>query len=88
MRSSRIDPYLIMDEGFHGAWANTRALEELNITQDTADPVPGFSYYKRDENGDATGYLLEGTAGYGNAGTQRHLPKMSLSMGSHWSSTR
>jgi len=55
-------PVLIMDEGFHGAWANTRALEELNITQDTADPVPGFSYYKRDEYGDATGYLLEGTA--------------------------
>lgn len=56
-------PVLIMDEGFHGAWANTRALELLNITQDTPDPVPGFSYYKRDENGDATGYLLEGTAG-------------------------
>jgi len=56
-------PVLIMDEGFHGAWANSRALAELNITQDTADPVPGFSYYKRDENGDATGYLLEGTAG-------------------------
>lgn len=56
-------PVLIMDEGFHGAWANTRALEALNITQDTSDPVPGFSYYKRDENGDATGYLLEGTAG-------------------------
>jgi predicted amidohydrolase YtcJ len=56
-------PVLIMDEGFHGAWANTRALEALNITQDTADPVPGFSYYKRDKNGDATGYLLEGTAG-------------------------
>lgn len=56
-------PVLIMDEGFHGAWANSLALEELNITQDTADPVAGFSYYKRDENGDATGYLLEGTAG-------------------------
>jgi hypothetical protein len=56
-------PVLIMDEGFHGAWANTRALEELNITRDTADPTPGFSYYKRDESGDATGYLLEGTAG-------------------------
>jgi predicted amidohydrolase YtcJ len=56
-------PVLIMDEGFHGAWANTLALEELNITQDTQDPVPGFSYYKRDENGDATGYLMEGTAG-------------------------
>lgn len=56
-------PVLIMDEGFHGAWANTAALDALNITQDTPDPVPGFSYYKRDANGDATGYLLEGTAG-------------------------
>lgn len=56
-------PVLIMDEGFHGAWANTAALEALNITQDAADPVPGYSYYKRDERGDATGYLLEGTAG-------------------------
>jgi predicted amidohydrolase YtcJ len=55
-------PVLIMDEGFHGAWANTAALKALNITQDTRDPVPGYSYYKRDENGDATGYLLEGTA--------------------------
>lgn len=56
-------PVLIMDEGFHGAWANSMALEMLGITRDTIDPVPGFSYYKRDENGDATGYLLEGTAG-------------------------
>jgi predicted amidohydrolase YtcJ len=55
-------PVLIMDEGFHGAWANTAALKALNITQDTPDPVPGYSYYKRDENGDATGYLLEETA--------------------------
>ena len=52
-------PVLIKDEGMHGAWVNTKALEILNITQDTPDPVPGFSYYKRDENGDATGYLLE-----------------------------
>lgn len=56
-------PVLIIDEGLHGAWANTRTLEALNVTQDTPDPVPGFSYYKRDANGEATGYLLEGTAG-------------------------
>lgn len=55
-------PVLIMDEGFHGAWANSAALERLNVTQDTPDPMPGYSYYKRDANGDATGYLLEGTA--------------------------
>ena len=56
-------PVLIMDEGFHAAWANTAALKALNITQDTPDPVPNFSYYKRDASGDATGYLLEETAG-------------------------
>jgi len=56
-------PVLIMDEGFHAAWANSATLRALNITQDTPDPTPGFSYYKRDANGDATGYLLEGTAG-------------------------
>ncbi len=56
-------PVLIMDEGFHGAWANSAALQRLNVTQDTPDPVPGFSYYKRDAEGNATGYLLEGTAG-------------------------
>ncbi len=55
-------PVLIMDEGFHGAWANTAALDALNISQDTSDPVPGYSYYRRDAAGDATGYLLEGTA--------------------------
>ncbi|HEY5658613.1 MAG TPA: amidohydrolase, partial [Myxococcota bacterium] len=55
-------PVLMMDEGFHGAWANTRALEVLGITRDTPDPVPGFSTYKRDAAGEPTGYLLEGTA--------------------------
>jgi len=56
-------PVLIMDEGFHGAWANSKAMTLLNITRDTPDPVPGFSYYKRDAKGNPTGYLLEGTAG-------------------------
>lgn len=55
-------PVLIMDEGFHAAWANSAALERLNITRDTQDPVPGYSYYKRDADGNATGYLLEGAA--------------------------
>jgi predicted amidohydrolase YtcJ len=55
-------PILIIDEGFHGAWANSKSLELLNITRDTLDPDPGFSYYKRDASGEATGYLLEGTS--------------------------
>ncbi|MEH6549271.1 MAG: amidohydrolase [Pseudomonadales bacterium] len=56
-------PVLIMDEGFHGAWANSLALAQIGVTKDTPDPLPGFSYYKRDAEGNPTGYLLEGTAG-------------------------
>ena len=56
-------PVIIMDEGWHTAWVNTAALQALNVTQDTPDPVPGYAYYKRDENGEATGYLLEDVAG-------------------------
>ena len=55
-------PVLIMDEGFHGAWANSQLLSKLGINRETTDPVPGFSYYKRDSEGNPTGYLLEGTA--------------------------
>lgn len=55
-------PVYIMDEGFHGAWANTKALQLLGINKNTQDPEPGFSYYKRDAKGQPTGYLLEGTA--------------------------
>lgn len=55
-------PVIIMDEGWHTAWLNSAALKALNVTQDTPDPIPGYAYYKRDENGDATGYLLEDVA--------------------------
>lgn len=55
-------PVFILDEGFHGGWANTKAIELLNINKSTPDPVPGFSYYKRDAEGNPTGYFLEGTA--------------------------
>ncbi|MCH9690749.1 MAG: amidohydrolase [Gammaproteobacteria bacterium] len=55
-------PVFILDEGFHGGWANTKAMELLNINKSTSDPVPGFSYYKRDAEGNPTGYFLEGTA--------------------------
>ncbi|MGO4446030.1 amidohydrolase [Mycobacterium sp. 2YAF39] len=43
----------------HSLWANSRALEKAGITRDTKDPIPGFSYYVRDEDGEPTGYLLE-----------------------------
>ena len=55
-------PVYLMDEGFHGAWGNTKALEVLNIDKSTPDLEPGFSYYKRDQDGNPTGYFLEETA--------------------------
>jgi predicted amidohydrolase YtcJ len=43
----------------HSLWANSKALEIAGVTRDTPDPIPGFSYYARDENGAPTGYVLE-----------------------------
>lgn len=43
----------------HSMWANSKALEIAGVGRDTPDPVPGFSYYARDEHGDPTGYILE-----------------------------
>ena len=54
-------PVIILDEGMHGAWLNSAALDRLGINASTPDPKPGFDYYKRDASGEPTGYLLEGT---------------------------
>ncbi|WP_197505921.1 amidohydrolase [Mycobacterium sp. 852014-52144_SCH5372336] len=43
----------------HSLWANSKALEIAGVGRDTPDPIPGFSYYARDGNGDPTGYVLE-----------------------------
>lgn len=43
----------------HSLWANSKALEIAGVARDTPDPIPGFSYYARDANGDPTGYILE-----------------------------
>ncbi|MBI5337560.1 MAG: amidohydrolase family protein [Mycolicibacterium rufum] len=43
----------------HSLWANSKALEIAGVTRASQDPIPGFSYYVRDENGDPTGYVLE-----------------------------
>jgi predicted amidohydrolase YtcJ len=43
----------------HSLWANSKALEMAGVSRDTADPIPGFSYYARDQKGDPTGYVLE-----------------------------
>jgi len=63
--------FLVANSG-HAAWANSRALEMLNITRDTPDPQPGAHVYVRDENGDPTGWLAEGEAFWS------HLPTLGL----------
>ena len=52
-------PVILVDEGGHSAWANSKALEILEIDRYAADPIPGSHYYKRDAAGDPTGWMLE-----------------------------
>lgn len=57
-------PAIIMDAGIHSYWLNTKAMELLNLTRDTPDPIPGSSFYERDVDGNPTGYVVETTAGF------------------------
>ena len=43
----------------HSLWANSKALEIAGVSRTTEDPIPGFSYYVRDDDGEPTGYVLE-----------------------------
>ncbi len=43
----------------HAAWANTKALEMAGIDADTPEPVPGFSFFERDDVGDPKGWIVE-----------------------------
>ncbi|MFT4233131.1 MAG: amidohydrolase [Leucobacter sp.] len=53
-------PVFLDANDLHTMWVNTAALEAMGITRDTPDPVGGE--IERDENGDATGFLLETAA--------------------------
>jgi len=50
-------PVFIDSFDLHCGWVNTAALELMEITDDTADPIGGE--IRRDADGRATGYLLE-----------------------------
>lgn len=54
-------PVYLDANDMHSVWANSAALAELGITDDTPDPIGGRIV--RDEDGAATGLLLE-NAGY------------------------
>jgi predicted amidohydrolase YtcJ len=66
-RKETLDKYLpdkavfITDAEGHGAWVNSKAFELCGITKDTPDP--DYGYFKRDENGELTGYVDETALG-------------------------
>ena len=55
-------PVVLIALDAHSAWVNSKALEVTGIAKDTPDPLPGVHYYQRDENGDPTGWMVEGKA--------------------------
>jgi len=52
-------PIIILDYGGHSAWVNSKALQIAGIAKDTPDPMPGGHYYKRDKDGNPTGWCIE-----------------------------
>ncbi|GAA6151886.1 amidohydrolase [Pseudoteredinibacter isoporae] len=52
-------PIVFLDDGGHSAWANSKALALAGVNRNTPDPVPGVHFYRRDKNGEPTGYALE-----------------------------
>ncbi|WP_298536674.1 amidohydrolase [uncultured Algibacter sp.] len=43
----------------HGAWVNSKALELAGIDKNTPEPVPGYSFFTRDNEGNPTGWIVE-----------------------------
>ncbi len=52
-------PVVLIDEGGHTAWVNSKAFELAGIDKNTLDPIPGTHFYKRDADGNPTGWCLE-----------------------------
>ena len=55
-------PMFLMSSGGHEGWCNSKTFELLNITKETPDPVPGFSYFRRSADGEPTGHIVETVA--------------------------
>ena len=55
-------PVYLMSNGGHEGWCNSKTFEVLNITKDTPDPLLGYSYFHRSENGEPTGHIIETVA--------------------------
>jgi len=71
-------PALMFAIDGHSLWVNSKALEIAGITADSVDPVPGFSFYTRDESGEPTGFILETPALLPVAGAVQPMTKALL----------
>ena len=54
-------PLGVCDAGGHSTTINSCLRDALGITDDTKDPVPGFCFYAKDQNGRFNGTLVEHT---------------------------
>ncbi len=52
-------PILLIGSTGHEGFCNSKTLELAGITKDTKDPIPGFHFFYRDENGEPTGHFAE-----------------------------
>src|SRR5262245_4134865 len=52
-------PVILFDDSGHSRWLNSKALQMMGIDRNTPDPVPGLSFFKRDANGESTGWAKE-----------------------------
>ena len=57
-------PAVIFSSDGHALWINSKAMKLAKLTRDTPDPVPGGSYFERDERGNPTGFVVETTASF------------------------
>ena len=55
-------PVFLMDDTGHSKWVNSEFLRMIGVDADTPDPVPGVSFFVRDENGEPTGWIKEAGA--------------------------
>lgn len=52
-------PVMILGSGGHEGCCNSKTFELAGITDETPDPVPGFHYFERDDEGHLMGHLVE-----------------------------
>lgn len=71
-RASKGRAVLISDDSLHNRWANTKALELAEISEDTPDPLGG--HINRDAQGRVTGILIEAAGAMAEKARARHDP--------------